>query len=483
LAERSRSCVSALLRVVTIWGTLLLAFPSVSASLILKEPHERYVSFLKGTDRARHGCRVGNRCRDHRGIARAGGGICVNYDTNREGAEETAAVIREAAGDVVLLEADVCSEAAVEAMFAEAKRAFGTPTILVNSAGIDALGKPIAEMSLAEWEAALRTNLTGPFLCARAFVRGLAQANAAGGKIVNIGSVHEEIPRAAASEYCASKGGLRNLTRCLSLELAPQKINVNGIAPGMILTPMNQADLDDPEKLKKDEETIPLRRGGQPEEVARLALYLASSDADYVTGASYVIDGGPMQNQGQGVVKRTLAGIRREKGTAQNQKSALLVDDLRRMVAPLGASLLDRRDRALILLGFAAALRRSELVALRVTDVRMEEEGLVLTLRRSKTNQEGRLEKIAVAYGSEPTTCPVRALRAWLAAAGLVDGPIFVGLTPQGGLRDAPLGDRMVAHVVKRRCKAVGIDPELVAGHSLRRGFETRPPGRRNPIG
>jgi len=174
-----------------------------------------------------------------------------------------------------------------------------------------------------------------------------------------------------------------------------------------------------------------------------------------------------------GLVKRTLAGIRRDRGTAPHQKTALLVDDLRRMVAPLGASLLDRRDRALILLGFAAALRRSELVALHAADVRMEEEGLVLTLRRSKTNQEGRLETIAVAYGSEMRTCPVRAVWAWIAAAGLVDGPLFVGLTPQGGLRSAPLGDRMVAHVVKRRCKAVGIDPSEVAGHSLRRGFAT----------
>ncbi len=174
-----------------------------------------------------------------------------------------------------------------------------------------------------------------------------------------------------------------------------------------------------------------------------------------------------------GMVKRTLAGIRREKGTAPHQKAALLVDDLRRMVAPLSASLLDRRDRALILLGFAAALRRSELVALRFEDVRFEEEGLVLIVRRSKTNQEGRLETIAIAYGSEPTTCPVRAVRAWFAAAGIVAGPLFCGLTPQGGLRPTALGDRMVAHVVKRRCKAVGIDPSEVAGHSLRRGFAT----------
>ncbi len=90
-----------------------------------------------------------------------------------------------------------------------------------------------------------------------------------------------------------------------------------------------------------------------------------------------------------------------------------------------------------------------------------------------KTNQEGRLETIAVAYGSEPTTCPVRALRAWLVAAELVAGPLFIGMTPQGGLRTAPLGDRMVAHVVKRRCKTAGIHPDTVAGHSLRRGFAT----------
>lgn len=233
-------------------------------------------------------------------FARAGARVCINYHSNGAGAEETAAAIRQTQGDATVIRADVGSEENVEALFAAAKRAFGTPTILVNDAGIDALGKPIVELSLAEWEAAIRTNLTGAFLCARAFVRGLADAGTHGAKIINISSVHEEIPRAGASEYCASKGGLRNLTRCLSLELAPQKINVNGIAPGMILTPMNQADLDDPQKLKKDEEMIPWRRGGQPQEVARLALYLASSEADYVTGATYVIDGGLMQNQGQG---------------------------------------------------------------------------------------------------------------------------------------------------------------------------------------
>ena len=219
-----------------------------------------------------------------------------------------------------------------------------------------------------------------------------------------------------------------------------------------------------------------------PAEPQTLAAYLADlalTDRPATIGKKLAAiavahrDAGLESPTEHGMVKRTLAGIRREKGTAQNQKAALLVDDLRRIVAPLGASLLDRRDRALLLLGFAAALRRSELVAIRVADVRFEGEGLVLTLRRSKTNQEGRLETIAVAYGSEPMTCPVRAVRAWLAAAGRVDGALFVGLTPQGAFREAALGDRMVAHVVKRRCRAVGIDPSGVAGHSLRRGFAT----------
>jgi len=219
-----------------------------------------------------------------------------------------------------------------------------------------------------------------------------------------------------------------------------------------------------------------------PAEPQTLAAYLANlalTDRPATIGRKLAAiavahrDAGLESPTEHGMVKRTLAGIRREKGTAPHQKSALLVNDLRRMVAPLGASLLDRRDRALILLGFAAALRRSELVGLRFEDVRFEEEGLVLILRRSKTNQEGRLETIAVAYGSEPTTCPVRAVRTWLAAAGIVGGPLFVGMTRQGGLRDAALGDRMVAHVVKRRCKAAGINPEHVAGHSLRRGFAT----------
>jgi len=229
-----------------------------------------------------------------------------------------------------------------------------------------------------------------------------------------------------------------------------------------------------------------------PAEPQTLAAYLADlalTDRPATIGRKLAAiaaahrDAGLESPTEHGMAKRTLAGIRREKGTAPHQKSALLVDDLRKIVAPLGTSLLDRRDRALLLLGFAAALRRSELVGLRAQDVRFEEEGLVLILRRSKTNQEGRLETIAVAYGSEPTTCPVRAVRGWLAAAGILDGPLFCGLTPaRRPTSDGPC-DRMVAHVVKRRCRAVGMDPSEVAGHSLRRGFATAAARAKNPIG
>jgi site-specific recombinase XerD len=174
-----------------------------------------------------------------------------------------------------------------------------------------------------------------------------------------------------------------------------------------------------------------------------------------------------------GVVRRTLSDIRRQLGTAPHQKTALLAADIRKIVSALGSTLLDARDRALLLLGFNAALRRSELVALTVASLRFEDEGLILTLERSKANQERCLETIAVPYGVDLLTCPVRAVRRWLDDAGLNTGPVFRGLTPQGGLRDTALDDRMVAHVVKRRCKAVGIDPAGVAGDSLRRGSAT----------
>jgi len=232
-------------------------------------------------------------------FARAGARVAIVVRTDDERARRTLATVHSAGSDGAILVADVGDPGEVRSAFERARMVLGTPTILVNDAGVDALGKKVSELELHEWEAALRTNLTGPFVCTRAFLHSLGD-DVAGGKIINISSVHEELPRAGAAEYCASKGGLRNLTRCLALELAPRKINVNSIAPGMILTPMNQKDLDDPKQRKADEDTIPWKRGGQPAEIAELALFLASSAADYVTGSTYVMDGGLMQNTGQG---------------------------------------------------------------------------------------------------------------------------------------------------------------------------------------
>lgn len=198
-----------------------------------------------------------------------------------------------------IVKADVGIPADVEQIFTACRAKLGLPTILVNSAGIDAVGVHVADMRVADWEARIRTNLTGPFLMCRLVIRGLRDAKKPG-KIINISSVHQEIPRAGAAGYDASKGGLRNLTTTLALELAPLKINVNNVAPGMVLTAMNQAAIDDPKKLKEQVQSIPWKRAAEPEEVAKLALYLASTDADYVTGATFVIDGGLTVNTGQG---------------------------------------------------------------------------------------------------------------------------------------------------------------------------------------
>ena len=207
--------------------------------------------------------------------------------------------IAAAGGKAIAVTADVKDEGAVEKVFAAAREAFADPTLLVNAAGVDAAGIPVSDMDPDHFRKVLETNLVGPFLFCRAFVKGLKAAKKVG-KIINITSVHEDIPRAGAADYCASKGGLRNLTRCLALELAPMGITANNIAPGMVLTPMNQEAIDDPKKLEEQVQSIPLKRAAQPEEVAELALYLASKAADYATGSTFTLDGGLERNLGQG---------------------------------------------------------------------------------------------------------------------------------------------------------------------------------------
>jgi integrase len=174
-----------------------------------------------------------------------------------------------------------------------------------------------------------------------------------------------------------------------------------------------------------------------------------------------------------GMVRATFAGIRRERGVAPRPKSALLVDQLRAALATCGLRTIDVRDRALVLVGFAGALRRSELVGLDVGDVVFEAEGLVLRLRRSKTNQEGEYEEVPVPYGSDQQTCPVRALNAWLVKSAIDNGPLFRAVDRGGRIGRGRLTARIVAERVKKISERSGLDPDSYGAHSLRSGFAT----------
>jgi len=232
-------------------------------------------------------------------LARAGADVAITFHSDREGAEETARQAREAGRRALVRQLDVMDEGQVEALFDATEAELGAPDILVNNAGTGGNAE-VAGMSTETWDRVIRTDLYGPFFCCRAFIQRRRRAGAGGGKIVNVTSVHEAIPTPGGAAYGAAKGGLLTFTRSLALELAPLRINVNAVAPGLIRTPMTEERTSDPEAMKKELPRIPWNRPGEPQEVARLALYLASEEADYVTGQSFTIDGGLEMNWGQG---------------------------------------------------------------------------------------------------------------------------------------------------------------------------------------
>jgi site-specific recombinase XerD len=176
---------------------------------------------------------------------------------------------------------------------------------------------------------------------------------------------------------------------------------------------------------------------------------------------------------GAGIVRATLKGIRRTLGTAAAPKAPTLTDDIRAMVDETDAGLIGARDRALILLGFAGAFRRSELVALDLGDCVFGKDGLTVTLRRSKTDQDGQGRKIGIPYGSNPETCPVRVLQSWIERAGLTTGPLFRSINRHGQLQSRRLSPMDVARIVKKLALRAGLDPTKYAGHSLRAGHAT----------
>jgi len=232
-------------------------------------------------------------------FAAEGADVVVTFHSDEQGGRATARAVENLGRGVLLRQLDVRDEESVEALFDAVDRELGTPDVLVNNAGVGQSGSEVAETELDDFDRVVRTDLHGPFLCCRAFARR-REAQGDGGRILNVTSVHEAIPSPGAAAYGAAKGGLLTLTRSLALELAPLRINVNAVAPGLIRTPMTQAHTDYPATREKEMPNIPWRRPGEPWEVARLALYLVSDAADYVTGQSFTIDGGLTMNWGQG---------------------------------------------------------------------------------------------------------------------------------------------------------------------------------------
>ncbi|MBG6218829.1 glucose 1-dehydrogenase [Arthrobacter sp. CAN_A6] len=232
-------------------------------------------------------------------FAREGADIVVHYLEDEKGANTTREQVEAHGRKAIVVQGDHGDEAKVQEMFHAAFETFGRIDILMNNASVDASGTYVADLEIADFERTMRSNLIGQLICCKHFINHRKQQGG-GGKIINTTSVHEEQARAGAADYDCSKGALRNLTRTLVLEVSELGMTVNNIAPGMVLTPFNQKAIDDPEYRKEQVKSIPLKRAAEPEEIGRLAVFLASADGDYVTGATYVMDGGLMQMSGQG---------------------------------------------------------------------------------------------------------------------------------------------------------------------------------------
>lgn len=233
------------------------------------------------------------------GLAGAGAKVIINY---RAGGEKAALVVNEikdAGGEAIAIQADVSRENDVQEMFRQAVEAWGSIDILVNNAGVQ-VDAPFHEMTLEQWNTALAVDLTGHFLCSREAVREfkrrgmVPEISRALGKIIAISSVHDTIPWAGHANYTAAKGGVMMLTKSIAQELAPERIRVNAVSPGAIKTDINKSVWGNPEGMEGLLKLVPAGRIGEVEDIAKAVVWLASDEADYMTGETLYIDGGMM---------------------------------------------------------------------------------------------------------------------------------------------------------------------------------------------
>jgi len=227
-------------------------------------------------------------------LAEAGATVTINYRSNPDGANEVKQQIEAAGGRALTVQGDVGTLADLQNMVDTTVRAFGRLDIMVNNAGMETRTS-VLDSTEDDFDKVINVNLKGAFFGTQIAARQMI-AQGGGGRIINISSTHEDWPMPGNTPYCCAKGGVRMLTRTAGVELAPHKITVVGIAPGAVDTPINDETLNDPEKKAALEGAIPLRRVAQPEEVGKLAIWLASDQSAYVTATTYVIDGGLMQN-------------------------------------------------------------------------------------------------------------------------------------------------------------------------------------------
>ena len=229
-------------------------------------------------------------------FAKEGARVVIDYRGDRAPATQLVNEIENFGGEAHAVDADVTIPGDVDRLIEEAVSRFGGVDIIVNTAGVEEQ-HPFLEMPLESWNKVISVNLTGPWLCSQAAAKQMVRQKR-GGRIINISSVHEELTMPTNAPYCASKGGLRMLMRTIAVELAPYGITVNDVCPGAVDTPMDERLKHEPRKYQALLDEIPLHRMAKPAEIASLCAYLASDDGAYITGSSYIVDGGMTKKSG-----------------------------------------------------------------------------------------------------------------------------------------------------------------------------------------